>query len=146
MAGSFTWTVLAAVGGALTLTLWDRRARFAPPALYILGLAAVGLALHETTPTPAGLGWGAALALGGYAVFASAITRIFHRSRDDWFAPAQAIVACVVIALSLWMCLDFATAGERLAGPAAVVLLVAAAVTLIGRPDAPHSRSTPLAR
>ncbi len=133
VSGSFAWTVFAAVGGALTLNLWDQRARFAPPALYILGLAGIGLALHEATPTPSGLGWSAALALGSYAVFASIIARIFHRSHENWFAPAQAVVACVVIALSLWMCLDFATAAERLAGPAAVLLLVFAAVIFIGR-------------
>jgi hypothetical protein len=129
----FVWTVLAAVGGALTLILWDRRARFAPPALYGLGLTAIGLALHDLTPSPVDLGWSAALALGGYAIFASAIACIFKRSQEDWFPPAQAVVACGVIALSLWMCLDFATAAERLAGPAAVALLIPAAVMLIGR-------------
>ncbi len=40
-------------------------------------------------------------------------------------------MAGVVIALSLWMCLDFAALTDRLAGPAAVLLLVPAAVLLI---------------
>jgi hypothetical protein len=127
------WPALATVGVALLAALWDRRAGFAPPGLYVLGLAAVGLMLHQWTRTPAGLGWSAAVALAGYAVVASSLYHIFRRSREHWFLPAQACVASVVIALSLWMCLDFAALVERLGGPIAVLLLVPAAVVLIGR-------------
>ena len=104
---AFSWSTLAAVGTALILALWDRRAAFAPPGLYILGLAAIGLALHQLTRSPAGLGWCAAIILAGYTLVASIIVRISGRSRDNWFLPAQAVVAGIVAALSVWMCLEF---------------------------------------
>jgi hypothetical protein len=127
------WPALAAVGVALLAALWDRRTGFAPPGLYVLGLTAVGLALHQWMRTRAGLGWSAAVALAGYTVVASSLYHIFHRSREHWFLPVQACVASVVIALSLWMCLDFTALIERLGGPIAVLLLVPAAVVLIRR-------------
>src|SRR5262249_50194843 len=125
-----------------------------------------GLALHQWTCSPVGLGWSAALALAGYAVLASVIfvrvptlrvgthartlcvpsdeqtsrdaerrTLAFPRGAWErgWFLPAQACVASVVVALSLWMCLQFAALVDRLGGPAAVLLLVPATVVLIRR-------------
>ncbi len=61
------------------------------------------------------------------------IFHFFTRSHNHWFIPAQAVVAGVVVALSLWMCLDFAALVDRLAGPAAVLLLIPATGLLIGR-------------
>ncbi len=124
----FAWCTVAAVGIALVSALWDRNDRFAPPGLYVLGLAAVGLILHELTRSPSGLGWCAALALASYAVLASFLSSIFSRSRDPWFLLAQAVTAGLVVILSLWMCLDFATRIDRLAGPGAVLLLIPAAL------------------
>src|SRR6185437_11027448 len=119
--------------------LWDRRTGFAAPGIYLLGLAAAGLMLHGLGRTPAVLGWNAALTLAGYAVLASLIFHIFNRSRNHWFIPAQAAVACVVLALSLWMCLDFAALFDRLAGPVAVLLLIPATVLLIERDAKPQA-------
>ncbi|HEY7315789.1 MAG TPA: hypothetical protein VH643_41045 [Gemmataceae bacterium] len=128
-----SWPCLAAVGAALVIALWDRRAAFARPGLYVLGLAAVGLALHDRTRSPAALGWSAAVVLAGYATVTSVIYRIFNRSPDRWLFPAQACVGTIVITLSLWMCLSFSTLVDRLAGPAAVLLLVPAVVLMIRR-------------
>ena len=134
VSASFAWCTLATVGAALALVLAERRSSFAPPGLYILGLSAIGLALHEGTRSPAGLGWCAALALAGYVTAASLIAALSRRSRDPWFLPAQASVAGLVVALSLWMCLDFAACVDRLAGPVAVLLLIPAALVL-SRPE-----------
>jgi hypothetical protein len=123
----FAWCTVAAVGIALVAALWDRNDRFSPPGLYVLGLAAVGLILHELTRSSSGLGWCAALALASYVVLASFLASIFPRSRDPWFLLAQAVTASVVIILSLWMCVDFSTRLDRLAGPGAVLLLIPAA-------------------
>jgi hypothetical protein len=128
VSATFAWITLAAVATALAAALWERRAVYAAPGLYVVGLAAVGLSLHELTRSPSGLGWCAALALAGYAVLASLLAQVFQRSRDRWFLPAQAVVASAVVALSLWMCLDFAARIDRLAGPGAVLLLIPAAL------------------
>jgi hypothetical protein len=130
------WGALAVVGTALVAALWDRHTRFAPPGLYILGLAAIGLMLHEFTHSPSDLGLCAALALASYTIHASLLARMFDRSRDPWFLPAQAATAGVVLILSLWMCLDFAERIDRLAGPVAVLLLIPATLLLMaGRAD-----------
>jgi hypothetical protein len=125
------WGALAAVGAAIAGSLWDRNARFAPPGLYILGLAAIGLMLHEFTHSPSGLGSCAALALAAYAVHAGLLARSFDRLRDPWFLPAQALTGTIVLLLSLWMCLDFAERVDRLAGPSAVLLLIPAALAAL---------------
>ena len=125
------WSALAAVGLALVVALWDRRSTFAPGCLYILGLSAIGLALHQLTGSLAGLGWSAALALAVFILIASLIFRISPRFLGYWFLPAQTLVAGLVVALSLWMCLDFEMRVDRLAGPAAVLLLIPASLLLM---------------
>jgi hypothetical protein len=124
---ALAWTALAAVAVALVVALVDRRAVFAPPALYVLGLTTVGLVLHDLKRTPAGIGWSATLMLASYTVLASLIAAAGRR----WLLAMQAAVAGIVIVLSLWVCLDYTTIPERLAGPAAVLLLGLAAVVLV---------------
>jgi hypothetical protein len=130
----FAWVTLAVVAAALLAVWWETRTTFAALGLYVLGLAAVGLSLHELTHTPSGLGWSAALALAGYAVTASLFgSQARKPGLPSWFLPAQGVVAVVVLALSLWMCLDFAARMDRLAGPGAVLLLIPAVLPLIRR-------------
>lgn len=128
---ALAWSALAAVTLALVVALVDRRAVFARPALYVLGLTTVGLVLHELKRTPAGIGWSATLMLAGYTVLASLIAHLGRRWRENWLLTMQATVASIVIALSLWVCLDFAAITERLAGAAAVMLLGLATVVLV---------------
>src|SRR5262249_15726076 len=49
-----------------------------------------------------------------------------------WFVPAQTLVALLVLVLSVWQCLDFATLEQRLGGPlaSALVVLAYAAMTV----------------
>src|SRR5262249_57652435 len=49
---------------------------------------------------------------------------------QPWFPVVQVAVAGVVVLLSLWVALDFDTLAERLAGPGALALLLAAGVLL----------------
>src|SRR5262249_39791653 len=51
----------------------------------------------------------------------------------SWYLPVQLGVAGLVVALSLWMTLDFDTRPERLAGTFAVILLLPAGVLLADR-------------
>jgi hypothetical protein len=125
------WAALAAVAVALVVALADRRAVFAPPGLYVLGLSAVGLVLHQLKRTPAEIGWSATLMLAAYTVLASLMAHAGRRWREHWLLVMQTTVAAVVIALSLWVCLDFGAVTERLAGPAAVLLLTLAAIVLV---------------
>src|SRR5262249_34109694 len=101
--------------------------------LYVLGLAALGLALHQPGRTPSWLGWHADLALALYVSVAAWVCWALPREDEwSWFLPAQAAVAAVVLALAVGVSLSFATLGERLAGPLAVLLLVPGAVLLAG--------------
>ena len=144
VSAAFAWCTLATVGAAFALALADRRIPFASLGLYLLGLSAIGLALHEGTHNPAGLGWCAALALAGFVTVASLIAVFSRRASDPWFLPAQASVASVVVALSLWMCLHFAARVDRLAGPVAVLLLIPAALLLIHREKSADTRTQAL--
>jgi hypothetical protein len=143
---ALAWAALAALGLALVVALWDRHARFALGGLYLLGLAVLGLTLHDVGLPAARLGWGGALALAGYAALTSLLRWVGGRwadlgrllrlplsaaeGVDGWLLPAQTAVACAVLALSLWVCVDFAARADRLAGPLAVLLLVSAGVLL----------------
>jgi hypothetical protein len=147
-ANVLAWTTLAAVGLALGVCTWDRRARFPLAGLYGLGLATIGLVLHGLALTPQWLAWSTTLALAGYVALAGLFRRTsvwwegLGRSLRippraggwlaGWFLPTQTVVAGIVVGLSVWICLDFATLGERLGGPGAVLLLVLAGVLLAG--------------
>jgi hypothetical protein len=123
--GWLGWGALAAVGLALGVTLGDKRAWFARPGLYVLGLAVIGLALHDLYRGPEWLGWWAMLALALYVPLAELVSwQVGEEQPRPWFLPTQAAVAGVVLALSVWACLSFADLGERLAGPLAVLVLV----------------------
>jgi hypothetical protein len=142
--GALPWLALAAAGVALAACLREPGVRFPLPGLYLLGLSTVGLLLHAWHPT---LRWAAAPLLAGYVLLSAGVWGFARRGeaaeapRDAtpdwgrlWFAPAQALLACVAVALSLWTCLDFATAAQRQMGTLAVGLLLPAAL-LAARPE-----------
>jgi hypothetical protein len=156
LGSGLAWRTLAAVGLALGIGLWDRRARFTAAGLYGLGLLAFGLALHDLELGMARLLWSTSLALAAYALLTSLIywavatdggrsatmsdfisllrlPSSAFRLSSAWFLPAQAISVCAVFALSTWTCLEFSTLPERLAGPLATSTLVASGVVLASR-------------
>lgn len=140
--GPLAWTALAATALALLLCLWDADAFFAPAALYVLGLLALGLGLHSGHLPPRDLGWTAALLLAPYALLASAAGWGVSRTERTWqvlrlaeppggwprawFPVAQVCVAGLATALGLWVSVAFASTGERLAGALALALLLPA--------------------
>ncbi|MBI3411921.1 MAG: hypothetical protein HY040_26625 [Planctomycetes bacterium] len=150
--GMLPWLVVSATAIALLASLWDPEARLlglplAP--LYVLGLCAGALALHQQTLAPRQLGWHGSLLLGGYvlvtAVLAwssprwSALARRlilgprFQGWLVGWFVPAQRSIAVLALGLSFWICLDFNSVSERLAGPSILALLACAAGLMIAR-------------
>src|SRR5262245_55116646 len=89
------------------------------------------------------------LTLGGFLVVAGLVARLAPRaaalargagvaaSAEDrlagWFLPAQAALAAVVLALSVWVCSTFETVAGRLAGPVAAALVLASCAAAAGR-------------
>jgi hypothetical protein len=142
--GALVWGALAATASALALLLWDRTARFPLGGLYAVGLMALGLALHGANLAPRDFSWTAPLTLAPYVLLTAGIARLpklgqVLRLPDrpagwslTWYVPAQLSVAGVVVALSVWMALDFPAWTARLAGPAAAAILLPAGVLLAG--------------
>ena len=140
------WLALLALAASTTLCLWDRDAHFTLAGLYLVGLMALGMAIHAAELEPRWLGWVAAMGVAGYVLVTATlgwvaprvpvIWRDLHlpeRSAawpEVWFAPAQTVLAVSVLALSLWVCLGFDTLTARVAGPVAVLLLMPAGVFL----------------
>jgi hypothetical protein len=149
LGGSMTWLALVFTLAALVVCWWDPEAgEWGLPAapIFVLGLAGFGLALHQSSLKPRDLGWWTALLLAAYLLaiavfvrFTSKLALFGRRLRmaaraESWFAswllPAQIMIGIVVLALSGWICLDFPTRGERLAGALAVLFLVGAGFLL----------------
>jgi hypothetical protein len=144
-AGELAWAAAAGLGLALVVRLWDRDVREPLAGPYALGLAAAGLGLHGLGLGPDRLAWAAALVLAGYVLLATLVFRMGPKLEDlarplrlpprgpggtGWFLPGQAVLAGAVLALSVWVCLCFAGRADRLAGPGAVLALLAAGVLL----------------
>jgi hypothetical protein len=130
---------LAAVWAAAGLGL--TAARFAAPSVTHGAWAAAlagGVALAALTgPPPAAGRWPEPLALAAYAAAAAALAARFGRREPEpsrWGGPVTAVgiaaAAAVILALSVTVTED--RLGERLSGPAAVLLLVPAAAVLAG--------------
>ncbi len=151
MSRPLAWAALTATVAAVILCFWDSEAeRWGLPvaALYFLGLMALGLGLHGLSLTPRDLSLVATPSLAGsLAVFAAAAAVAPHAAplwrslriptRPDnglvpWFVPSQTLLGLLTLGLSVWLCLDFPTTVERLAGPAAVALLTLACLTMTG--------------
>jgi hypothetical protein len=148
LGGLLSWLALVATATALGFIAWDGRARgsatLAP--LYATGLLAVGLSLHQAALTPERLAWAAGLLLAAYVLamagvawavlqFAQLRRLLHHEPQAEaepalWFMAAQAIVAALLLTLSVWMSLDFEHTADRLAGPLAAVLLTTAGVIM----------------
>jgi hypothetical protein len=155
--GALAWVALATVAAALALVGGDARPRVTPAGLYLTGILGLALALHSARLAPVPLGWWAALALAAYVLLTSAVARagvrfaVLHPigglpeqapgQYETWFFPAQAIVTAVVVPLTVWTALTFATPAERLAGPVAALLLVGAGVLLAGMASGAWARS-----
>lgn len=135
-AAPLTWTALTVLVLAFGLLLWDPAATYVPAGLYAAALVGVVLLLHGLNLSPRDFCWAAPLALAPVVLLAAGIqwgaNRLIGSLRalglpdrpSVWFLPAQAIVAGLALALSVWVVLDFPSLAERLAGPSTVALLV----------------------
>jgi hypothetical protein len=146
LADPLAWTSLAVLSTALIISLWDSRARFTLPGLYAAGLFGFALGLHGAELSPRQLGWHSMLMLATYVFFTAIVgwlaphfesfwqslrlPKPAHPWPRLWFPITQAIAGGVVIALSLWVCLGFATPTGRLGGKLALALLLPAGVLL----------------
>jgi hypothetical protein len=139
--GLLSWAALLVVGAAFIPQLCDTESQPPAPQLYITGLLAIGLTLASVGIPAPRIGQLAALFLGGYVLLTAAVGTLAPRwlsrpadSSSEWFVSIQGIVAATVVALSAWICCYFGAPIDRLAGPAAVALLVAAGLILGARP------------
>ena len=154
------WSALLAVAALLIACLWDALAVWALPAIYAVGLLAVGMLLDGFDLSQRWLLWWAAMATAGYAVLTSGLWAArgtwlpwteglrlpehADASADErrWLVTANLTAAVAVAAVSCWVVRTFS--GEalvshystallmRLAG-AAAVLVAAVAVALLAR-------------
>jgi hypothetical protein len=141
---------LGATAVAAGLCLWDPRAAgraWSTFRLYAAGLLAIGLTMHALELSPARFGWTVAPLLAVYVLLASGLGRAAPRLTEvwrdlrlprpeawpaAWFLPVQCVVGCVVVALSVGLACGFDTLGERLVGPLAAAVVLAAAVLSAG--------------
>ncbi len=149
LGGSLAWTALLATLLALLICLWDAESSlWGLPAgpLYAFGLLTLGFILHQTAPPPRLVGWTGGLMLASYMlatnvgirlapwlVVLKRLLRLPSRSESMlalWYRPTQVLMAGVVLGLSVWISLNFATLPERLAGPLTVVLVALALVVV----------------
>ena len=145
-ADPLTWAAVGGTAVALVLLLWDPTAPFSPAGLYALALMAAGLALHARDLGPRTFGWAAALVLAFLVLAVANIAWTAGRlpglrqalrlpdfaggRPQPWYVPAQGTVAGLVLLLSVWMSLDFASLPQRLAGPLALVTLLPAGLLM----------------
>ncbi len=141
--GILPWSAVLLTTAAFGAALWDARARFATAGLFATGLLAAALALGELSLGPPAFVRVAVLVLAGYALLTAALARVVQtlpirppQLQGDgprpWFRAAEVGLVVVVVALSLGVCLSVAAPVQRLAGPAALLLLLPACV-LLGR-------------
>jgi hypothetical protein len=150
------WLTLLTTLAAVTVSLWDRTARFPLTAYYLLGFVALTLAQIARGGPPARFIWHGLAEWAGFllvaAVVAWLLSRMQHvaasvRIPDDgrrwsnrWFIPTQAVLAIVTTVLAIWILLDFSfdevgegtalfgLVGRSCACPSALMLLGASIV------------------
>jgi hypothetical protein len=144
--GGFAWSVLTAIIFAIIICLWDATAELVCAWLYLAGLAAILLALRNAQLSARELLWNFALSVAPYLLIVAAIAWVSPRLqnlwrairlpqrpegwRQPWLVPAQLFFGIQIVALSLWMALDFDGLLHRLAGPLVVALLVPAGILM----------------
>lgn len=144
-AGELVWAAIVLTALALAVTLWDARARPGPAGLFVTGLLASAVFLQGLPLTAEAFGRLASLALAAYVLLTAALvaslpflaglwqwlrlpSHLYEQPPRSWFRATQAVLAGLVVGLTVWVSLSFDTPGGRLAGPAAVALLLAAAL------------------
>lgn len=116
------WLALAAAAAATAACLWDRSAAFVLPGLYVLGVAAIGLAWDARGLASHALAWASACELAAFALAAGlaalllphtlAVQRILRipvereKPHGEWFPRVQAAVCLIAAGLATWIAID----------------------------------------
>lgn len=134
------WPAWGSLGLTALISALDRSKRrlsYDALPLYITGLLGLSLLLYQLQLGPQRWLWSACLLLALYLLLASLVSSWAGRwltapvwREQPWFVPVQGIFAVVVLVLSLWLVCAFTHLADRLAGPLAVGLLIAAALVL----------------
>ena len=123
MATPMGWGALAAIGGLLLGSLWDRRAAHAMPLLYLTGLVAAIIGMNSRDfslrltwygigligagyPLATGLLWRLRPTLRAYATQAG-IPDTQCRGVSTWLMPANVMLAALAVGIHFWVVLRF---------------------------------------
>lgn len=122
------WGTLIAVGCAFA-SLWrDREARFQVGCLYVVGVAAIGLAVAGLRTGPVWLDWPTPLALASYILAISgAATRFRLRLDSDWLLGLQSLAGVLALGMAIRTSVGETEIEHRLVAPAAGMLMLLAA-------------------
>jgi hypothetical protein len=140
VAGGLAWLALVATTLAFVLELHAptrREPRVALPALHLLGLLAVALALHGAALPPRRLLWFTAPALAGYA-FATAMLLRSLRRNHVCIRATQRFTLIVAFILAAWIAFHFETWAERMIGPVTTTIGLATLLCSRGLWRKPH--------
>ena len=131
------WGSLVAVGCACA-SLWkDREARFQFGCLYVVGVAAIGLAVAGFRTGPVWLDWPTPLALGIFILAASGFATLFRSRKDPgWLLGLQTLAGLLVLGMSIRTAVAETEFEHRLVAPAAGMLMLLAGLAHIRRAGA----------
>ena len=144
---TLAWIALGVLVVATLLEMWRPQVqRFTRFQLYTCGLLAIGLFLHGINLDIATWYWAATLLLAGYVLLIVVLLRLIHaspvlqvmlhgsakpESNGQWFWHVQLGTIALVLGLSLWITLNYATWQDRLGGALASSFVTAAAFLLV---------------
>jgi hypothetical protein len=129
IAGWLAWGALAVTGVASVLLSRDEEERF--PAVHVVGLLAIALALHAAALAPARLLWAAGPSLAGYSLLTAAYSWRTHTWHRESFRWTQWCCLPPALALAAWVSIHFETWPERALGPLTTLLMLPAAGLLL---------------
>jgi len=140
LGGALGWGALVVSLLSIAILAIGHSVTYTTATLYLGGLTALALGLHQAELSPRDLGWWGTLGLAAYVLSAAAAARgaasaNFWKSREPgahWFFSLEGAISLVVFALSSWIALDRSfSPGEALAGPLAGAMVFGAALLMV---------------
>lgn len=148
-----SWAAFLSVLALMVACVWDKHARYAVAGLYVLGLIAGAITLHQLELSSTLFAWSATIALAAYTLFCALLwhwrkqltefARQFgvpERISADatelaWLSAFSILAVAIVAALAYWICISFLdlelrlTAGIALAAQCLTFALLAQGVS-----------------
>lgn len=140
LGGTLGWGALVVSLLSIAILAIGHSVTYTTATLYLGGLTALALGLHQAELSPRDLGWWGTLGLAAYVLSAAAAARgaasaNFWKSREPgahWFFSLEGAISLVVFALSSWIALDRSfSPGEALGGPLAGAMVFGAALLMV---------------